>query len=279
MAFIDRLNIGVQRHPLRFLIESGLTYGAIWTFLDSISQLLPQLTVSGGPAYACLVIASVSIGLWRAVPKKDVRYRIGGSNTYLRVRFGDLFEAIGLRAIPANEFFDSAIGDHVSPRSLHGMLLERILGGHAEAFDRCVADQLATVPHEHVARPTGHLRRYPLGTGFVLPANEDKYLVFAAAHTDTQTLKAHATVPDVWQALQGLWRVARIHCGGQKVCVPLVGGGLAGVGLPAQHLLHLIVMSAIEETKLRQICPEIEIVLHESVFSDIDLSQIGALVR
>ena len=74
--------------------------------------------------------------------------------------------------------------------------------------------------------------------------------------------------------MHGLFDRARNCTGGEKLVIPLVGSGIFGVGLPATQLLQLIVLTIINETKKRQICNEIDLVLYESRFEEIDLETI-----
>jgi hypothetical protein len=78
----------------------------------------------------------------------------------------------------------------------------------------------------------------------------------------------------LWNSLNGMWSRARIECGGYPLNVPLLGSGLSGVGLPTLDLLNLIILSAITETKARQITDRIRIVLHRDRFKDIDLRDV-----
>jgi len=75
-------------------------------------------------------------------------------------------------------------------------------------------------------------------------------------------------------ALDGLWKFARIKSDGEPLNLPLVGGGLSRIGLPARDLLNLIILSAIKETKVKEIAKTIRIVLHPSLFEEVDLREV-----
>ena len=78
---------------------------------------------------------------------------------------------------------------------------------------------------------------------------------------------------EFWQALDGLWNHVRIHANNQTVAVPLLGSGLARVGLPQSQLLYFIISSFVAETKRQKITGHLKIVLHESVYEQINLSE------
>jgi hypothetical protein len=83
----------------------------------------------------------------------------------------------------------------------------------------------------------------------------------------------------MWNALNDLWKRVRIESGGHPVNLPLVGSGLSGLGLPTRDLLNLIILSAITETKAREITQRIRVVLHRSRFEDLDLRDVKQFWR
>jgi hypothetical protein len=273
-SFANRLAAGIRRHPLAWIVAAFLAYSALWTILDSVGSFFPPIGPKGVAAYLSLVVVSIAIGLWRSLPPTGVRFRIPTTNTILQIEFGDLFAAPGLRVVSVNEFFDSDLGDHVSPRSLHGQLLTRAFGGHPQSFDALVEQSLEGRPFEHVSRRSGRTRRYPLGTTAVIPVNNGRYLLPAVCKTDQSTLKASATVPELWIALEGLWGEARLAAGGDVVSLPLLGGGLAGIGLPPAQHLQLLILSVVSATKHQHITNEIRIILSPSCLDEIDLAPI-----
>lgn len=108
----------------------------------------------------------------------------------------------------------------------------------------------------------------------MVPVNNDLYLLTALTRTDLKTLKASAGVPELWRALSGLWQAARVHSNGQPVCLPLIGSGLAGVGLPPGRLLELVLISLAQETKREHVANHFKIVLAPRLLDDIDLRQV-----
>ena len=196
------------------------------------------------------------------------------SNVSIDIAFGDIFAQDGVAAIPVNEFFDSEIGLPVSPHSLHGIFLHRCFGGHADAFDRQLEDKLSSKAADVVSRKQGKGKRFPIGTGAVIEASGRRYLVFAFTHTDIDTCKARADVPQMFVALAGLWKAARAELGGDALNLPLVGSGLSGVGLPARDLLNMIVLSFLDETKRQVVASKLRIVLTGDRHSEVDLREV-----
>ena len=279
MGILARLQLGLRRHPFRFLAEAGLVFGALWTALDAIDNAFPHVTVDSPSKLGILLGVCIVTGLIRAIPSSSSSHRIGGSNSRFTVRFGDLFAEPGVRVIPVNEFFDSALGEHVSPNTLHGQFITRVFGGQAHRFNADVDKLLPAGVAEPVGRESGRDRRFPLGTSVQVSYNAERYLLLALARTDITTRKAHASVQDMWSALDGLWAAARTHSNGDSIVLPLIGSGQSGVGLAPQLLLHLIAMSAIAETKRQRIAKEIVVVIQEQFFPDVDLRALDELMR
>lgn len=279
MDSLHRVWTGLKRHPYRFVVEGSLAFSALWTGLDALDNAFPQLVLDRPIELVGLVATSLMVGILRAIPSSSVSSRLGGSNSRLTVRFGDIFAENGVRVIPVNEFFDSELDEHVSKLTLHGQLISRVYGGDAKRFEADVDRLLPSAQSEVVARTAGRERKYPLGTTVLVRHNEERYLLFALARTDAATRKAYATVQDMWSAMDGLWTAARAHSNGNAIVLPLIGSGQSGVGLSPQHLLHLILLSAIAETKRQRIAKEIVVVLQEQFYADIDLSTLDQLAR
>jgi hypothetical protein len=130
---------------------------------------------------------------------------------------------------------------------------------------------------EDVQRSTGRRWRYKIGTTAVVEANSHRFLCVALTKTDLTTLKASADVCQFWDAMRGILRKCRTEANGDGMALPLIGSGLAGIGLPPMHLLQLMILAIIEESKQAKVCTEIRIVLPENRFDLIDLASIEHL--
>lgn len=256
----------------KFLLHAFAAYGALWTLIESIGAFVEKLRPSGLGAYGVLVGSAALYGGWQARPRRYIELRIPNSDSSVAVEFGDILTKCGCVAIQVNEFFDSLIGDHVSPNSIHGKFIKKVLGGQSAAFDALLNNALAGVPYEDVERSSGNTRRYKIGTTADVQVNECRYLLFAFAKTDVTTLKAYATVHEVWDALAGLWEAVRVKANGYPVYVPLLGAGQAGVGLPEKDLLDLLILSFSYYTKKNKIANRVTVVLHPDLRKVIDLT-------
>jgi hypothetical protein len=251
------------------------TYGVLWTIVESFSSYFPRLQPEGLLDYAFLLVVSCSAGLWRAWPAKRLELKIPNSDSSMCIEFGNLFEKEGCIAIQVNEFFDSLLGDHVSLNSLHGQFIRDVLGSQSSAFDALVSKALSNEPFEEVPRKDGNTKRYKIGTTASVDVNGKRYLLFALTRTDIKTLKASASVHELWDALAGLWEALRVCANGNPASIALVGGGLSGVGLPPVNLLQIMMISYSYYTKKNKITSNLSFVLHPSCRDEIDLSSIA----
>jgi hypothetical protein len=271
MKLAHNIYLGIKRRPLKFLVEIFLAYSALWTLIESGSYFLPDIKLQGIHFYLALVCVGVLVAFIRAYQHRSISFKIGHSNTKVTVLFGDLFDRDGHLAIPVNEFFDSELGLPVSPKSLHGVVINNFFGGHPASFDQLITADLVNTSGKDIQRAGGKTRQYPIGTTASIKTNSHRFLLFALCTTDLATFKASATVPDLVRALEGLCARARVVLGGERLIVPLVGSGVSGMGLPANQLLQLILLVLVNETKKNQVALDIEVVIHADRFDEIDL--------
>lgn len=265
---------GMVRHPWKVISHSFVAFSVMWTLTEGLTYFVPEIQIKGLVALGVIILISISYALKQVWKPSKIEVKVSNSNTTIEVVFGDLFLQDGIRAIAVNEFFDSKIGRPVSDKSLHGIFLTKCFGGHPEPFDKQVNAQLKGIESNEVEKVEGKTRSYPIGSSVLITVNQDRYLAFAFAKTDPETCKAYSDVTMMWVALHQMWQRARIESNGNALNVPLVGSGLSGLGLPTRDLLNLIILSAITETKSKQVTSRIRIVLHRGRFEDLDLRDV-----
>lgn len=276
--FYHSISLGVRRQPGKFIAACFLAYSALWTMIESSAAFVDEAKLSGGKYYLALVLTSVLIGFCIAARPRSTIIKIPNSNTRIRIFFGDIFEQDGILAVPVNDFFDSEIGLPVSPRSLHGMVINRSFGGQAIGFDLEVAREVVGLPNVHNHRARGKEHRYDVGTAITVSTSAHRFLLFVLGTTDIATFKVSVNLEDYVRAICGLCRKARNILGGDRLVLPLVGSGVSGVGMPSQQLLAMIILVLMSETKRGHIANDIDIVLHVERFEEIDLSAIEEII-
>lgn len=269
---MHQILLGIKRDWFKFIFSAIFGYTFLWSLLEPAISFL-KADIYGWPKFIALLLISLIIAIIRVFPKKRITIPLKNTNTKVNISFGDIFKQPHNIAISVNEYFDSKIGKLVSPKSLHGMLIEKIIGGKSEIFDNCINKELLNVPHEINQRTEGNHKRYPIGTTATLPFGDKKYLLFALCHTNEE-YKASATPVILLEALDGLWKKARVDCNGYAISIPLIGTGLAGIGLPPMRIIDLILVSILIATKSTEITSEINVVIHSSMFDEVNLDHV-----
>ena len=273
-----RVLLGLLRHPIRFLAESGLAFAAGWSLIEPLQAFFTGLPVAGLSRFLTLAAIAIAVGAARVAPSNRKTASIPGTTSRITIAYGDLFSERGIIAVPVNEFFDSALGAHISPRSIHGQVISRLFDGDTKRFDAATDTALESVPSVNVARTSGRTRKYPPGTSAFLPLGKPSVIAFVLTETDLESLKVRADVHRMWTALGGLWQAARVHCNDATLALPLIGGGLSGVSLSPQQLLSTIVMSVAAESRQRRICADIHICLLPQQRGETDIEAALALI-
>lgn len=272
--FFHALWLGLQRHPIKALLCAVSVYGVLWTFYDSIKEAAGVAATNGALIVGIFAVVSLLIACFWAYPPARIGLNVANTTVTIDVFFGDIFEREGFAAIPVNEFFDSELGLPVSRKSLHGIVIERFFGGHANSFDSELAKDLSEISSTHVHRAQGKKLKFPIGTCAQVSTTQKNFLLFAMCATDITNCKASTTVPCFVESIEGLCAKARTVLGGEKLLVPLAGSGTSGLGLDPQSLLRLILLVLTNESKKRQFAQKIELVIHRDWYDQIDLQSI-----
>jgi len=257
-----------------FFVYGFAAYGVLSSVFVSFGIFFPNHKPEGAYWYAAILLVSVVTGLSRCWPREHIKLQIPASDSSIEIRFGDIFEDVGIIVVPVNEYFDGSLGDHVSENSLHGLFIRDVLGGQSSTFFDLTSKALESVEAEEVQRKSGQIKKYPIGTVARVDINQKRYLLAALSRTDLKTLKASATVHELWECLTGIWQGVRNFSNGNCVKIPLLGSGLSGIGLPPKNLIQIIVTSFLYCTKQQKIADEVTLVLPSRLKGEIDLKTI-----
>jgi hypothetical protein len=263
-----------SRHPVKLVCAAFVAFSVLWTLTEAgfhfseWAELKGKKWIIGVGVVSCVY---AYVARWKIA---KVTIPLKQSNVSVEIVFGDIFQCDGITAIPVGEFFESELGRPVSPNSLHGIFIAKCFGGHPQAFDDQVTQQLASVRPTQIKKDCGKTARYPIGTTALLDAAGKKYLTFAFTHADPKTCKAYADVPLMFEALSGLWKFARTHMNGNALNVPLVGSGPSGVGLPTVDLLHILMLSFADESRREVITQRLRIALTWDRLDEVDLRKL-----
>jgi Domain of unknown function (DUF6430) len=275
MALPSRIVLGITKTPLRFIATVGTSFLAAWGALEPIVSLFGVKPERGLLYFGGLVAVALCVGIIRSARPLRREIRFANTHCHIEIAFGDIFSESGVRVIPINRFFDSELGELVSPNSLHGKLLTQKFRGDRQQFDSQIAPHLAGKPFNVVSSKKGKVNDYGIGSTVLFGTFSERYLLVATANTDPITLKANTDFDTVWSALTSLWDCARQHCGGDPIVVPLIGGGLSGLKLSHRRILDMMLLSLVYYSRSRDIGCRIIISLEPRHLGEIDLRAVA----
>lgn len=273
-AFSQSLVWTASRHPIKLLRAVFVAFSVLWTATEAVSHFFDWMHLKDSKLLFAMVIVSAGYAFVTRWRSSSVTIPLKQTNVSIEIMFGDIFQCDGVTVITATEFFDSEIGTLVSPSSLLGVFIEKCFGGHPQAFDKQIEDQLANTKSTRAGKKNGKTASYPIGTTALVTASRREYFVLAFSHADTETFKARADVRLMFEALSGLWKFGRTHLNGRVLNLPLVGSGLSGVGLPAMDLLNIIMLSFADECRRQVIGSKLRIVLNWDRIDQVDLRKL-----
>lgn len=272
--FITTLGRTLAHNPKKLAGAAVVAFSVFWTATEAAYHFSEWAVLKSQLYVFAIVTTSIVYALQAQWKIAFVTIPLKRSNISIEIMFGDIFTLDGVTAIPVGEYFESEFGLPVSPNSLHGIFITRCFGGHPQAFDDQLTKHLADIRPTHAQKEVGKSDRYPIGTTALLESAGKRYLAFALTRSDTKTCKAFADVPLMFEALAGLWKSARTHLNGDALNLPLVGSGSSGIGLPTVDLLHLLLLSFIDESRRQVITLKLRIVLTRDRLNEVDLRKL-----
>ena len=110
--------LAIRRNRKLFAISIIFGITTLWAIYEPfVSICFPDAFSNPNNKYWFLLIfllPSFIIALIRIYPQKSISIELKNTNSFVNIKFGDLFEQDGLKAISVNEYFDSEIGKPVS---------------------------------------------------------------------------------------------------------------------------------------------------------------------
>lgn len=204
--------------------------------------------------------------------RREVEIPNPGNDTRILIKFGNLFAEDGWKAIGVNDFFDSIVDeDLVSSQSLHGYVLKTYWHENRSDWDKQISSSLRHQEGVRERRSKGNQLRYEIGATGRACAKDQKFLFVALGKTNATDNVTSANAELLIKAVRGMVCEARAACSLEPLIIPLMGSGLARVGIKNSVLVDLIVTAVLEESRNGRVTNEIKIVLPEEKSHHINL--------
>lgn len=289
-SFLDKVKLIFTRITLRRFGTNMLSaYGVLWLILVSTSfffqeiQSADKMNIAG---YTLFFFLAVIIALLIEFPKNSITIKLGNSEQKVNVHFGNLFESNGFKIIPVSRFMHET---KVFKTSLQNLLIEEFIDnpkGAERGLDKYKEDVKLACPHAG-----GNLQQkcngksdfyYPLGTTINIENKGNQYLLFALTETENPECVEenkrngikNCSLSKLHDASKVLWKWASINCKDQIINIPLIGGGISGIELPAMQLLEynlIILLDTINELQNRITVKEINFIVYPPYYKEVDL--------
>lgn len=270
--------VGTKRRYVQGLAAAFASVGVLWTITE-IAQFVSSAakTFLEGHAASYLIIAVVgfvAVFFVKVFEPRQVSFAIPLTDTKVTLKFADMFKEDADVVVAVNEYFDSEIGQRVSPRSIHGQLVQQWFSSEAE-FRQRVDAALANVSAETTGRSPGPDAAYPLGTTVRISVGPRQAYVFVLTHSDPTTEKSYAGLSEAIEAVRQLLIYVHQMGSGRPVALPLIGNGQSGLNLPPQHLLRLLVLLIVTVAREKALPKDVRVCLAEGCFDQLDLREIA----
>jgi hypothetical protein len=226
-----------------------------------------------------LLILAIIYALYANRSKNEIKLSLS-DKVKANIFFGDLFESKGIIVIPVNEYFDTTVDDKIiSSNTIHGKFIQKFFGGNEADLKKQLKTGLARCAPLEVnsERKSGNKNKYPLGTVCEVKNGSEVFYLVALTRFNSNH-RAEVKNSEYQRVLCDLFSYIEQNSQGRKVSIPLIGAGHSGVKLSKQKLLEFLLFSITLKEDLTLI-NGVNVVLHESVKKDIDLSSTEILFK
>lgn len=251
-------------------------FGALAAIAGVVDIFAPGLLALVAWVVLFSLIACVLYGFFRAWPR-PVETSFETPKTKIRLVRGSLFDQDGHLVIGATDTFDTA-PPHISPSSVQGKFLTEIYGNDVAKLDADIAKALPTsITTVAIVGKSGKTDRYPLGTVVTLRSHARRYFLVAYSTMDSRS-SATSSSDGMWNSLSSLWNEVRAESNGERVCIPMIGGGQSKLSpvLPAQDSVRFIALSFMLASRSSKVCDELVIVAQPGEYEKLDHLELQA---
>lgn len=204
----------------------------------------------------------------------SARVKTGLTSSVIDIKFGNMFCEKGCYIIGVNDFFCGEVcEERVSPKSLHGLAVNRFWGLSQDRWNKDLREQLIKAGFDGDEHVPGQYK-FPIGTAIHVKKKQQNFIFTSLTDTDENYVMT-ASVSNLVTATQAALRTARKKCSDDEIVVPLLGSGLARVGLSAPMIFEVILAATIEETNRQKVTNRIKFILPFSEYGHINIEKIA----
>ena len=252
--------------------------GAMWLVTEVASLLINSVHEFLKGNFVMFVVFLALGGICTLIiqrPEVEIEERIKDSDTFIKIKVGDILEMKESCVISTNTTFDTDMTNGlISENSLQGQFTNKYYHDSIH-LDSDINKALASISDfedlsGQVPRK-GKCKKYPLGTVAKVTPGDRRFYLLAIAHMNPQG-NAESTFHMISDALNGLWQFLGDAGDYEKeLVIPVIGKGPARVAEPREEIIQEIINSFIAASTQKQVCETLSIVIHANDFYKFDL--------
>ena len=189
--FFQSILVGIRRRWTRGIGQALAAVGAIWLLTEvamQVSEATKTWLDQNGTVYFGVVAATaLAWFLIYIYEPRTVRFQIPTTDSFITVKFGNIFLEDCHWLIGVNEFFDGRLGQVVSKNSVHGQFITRVFDGSEQGFRDAVTAVLPKEGSRRKDRPNLPDISYEMGTTAVVPNGGRKAFLVVQSETHLVT--------------------------------------------------------------------------------------------
>ena len=238
------------------------TIGGLYLLMELL-DFLKIYTQDDYSKFAIIPIALFAITYVVVTRRPIVRvsYKLPNKDYVIEVRIGDLFEGDADVIVSTSTTFDTDMASGlISTESLQGQVATRYFNSNTSEIDAQLNRELANIEAHDRSDAPGKKLEYPIGT-VARVKSHGRTFYFVAMSRMSATGTASASLRDVEDALEALWRFVVTEGELKVLAVPVMGTGRGRTGYPRKKMVERIAQSFADGSKERIFAPKLSIVV------------------
>ena len=199
-------------------------------------------------------------------PEVEIKEKVRGSDTFIKIRVGDVLERNESCVIGTNTTFDTNL---ISANSLQGKLTEKYYNSveHLDAdIDKALQDVTDFEDISGKETKKGKTKKYPLGLVVKVTPKDRTFYLLPIANMNTHG-NAECNFQMLSDALNSLWQfLGEAGDYEQELLIPVLGKGAGRVNETREDIIQEIINSFIAASTEKQVCETLSIVIHSRDF-------------
>ena len=247
--------------------------GVLWLILESLSFLstaVREAVADNVTVFLALLMLSFVGTLIRRRPDVEIRERIGGMDSFIKIKIGNILDSDCSCIISTNTTFDTdTTNGIISKNSLQGQFTQKYYNSHTH-LDADLQEKLRDVQDftdlSDGKEREGKTRKYPLGTVVKLEVDERKIYLLAMADMNARG-NAECDFSMISDSLNRLWQF--LGEGGEyekELLIPVLGTGPGRLPETREEIIQEIINSFIAASTQKRLCETLTIVIHSGDF-------------